>query len=115
MGPRHVKPLLLLALSACASSPDTAADTAPCPHERVVTWAEGGEAFFLSYCRSCHSETASDRHGAPEYLNYDTLESVRAAAHNIRQAALWDQVMPPGYPLGEAERETLASFLDCGL
>lgn len=106
-------PLLLLLL-ACAD-PGDSADTATCAHEVPITWETGGEAFFLSWCRSCHSESASDRHGAPEYLNYDTLESVRAAEHNIRQAALWDEVMPPGYPLAAEERETLASFLDCGL
>lgn len=105
---------LILLLPACAPDADTA-DTAGCGHEVLITWETGGEALFLSYCRSCHSSAASDRHGAPEYLNYDTLESVRAAEHNIRQAALWDQVMPPGYPLSDEDRETLASFLDCGL
>lgn len=107
-------PLLALLLAGCTDPSDTA-DTAACDHDVVVTWETGGEAFFLTWCRSCHSETAADRHGAPEYLNYDTLEGVRAAEHNIRQAALWDEVMPPGYPLAAEERETLGSFLDCGL
>ena len=110
-----MRPAATLLLVACASPTDTGADTAACGHEVPITWENGGEALFLSYCRSCHSEGTSDRHGAPDYLNYDTLEGVRAAARNIRQAALWDQVMPPGYPLSDEDSETLASFLDCGL
>lgn len=106
---------LLLALAACGPGADSGETAEGCAHENVVTWDNGGEDLFLTWCRSCHSETTGDRHGAPEYLNYDTLDEVRAAQHNIRQAALWDQVMPPGYPLGEEDWETMASFLDCGL
>lgn len=107
---------LVLALAGCAEGDDSAADTAACAaHDAHVTWESGGESFFLTWCRSCHSESAEDRHGAPEYLNYDTLDGVRGAAHNIRQAALWDQVMPPSYPLDDEQREILWSFLDCGL
>lgn len=107
--------LLLVGLGAgCAGGGGDSADTG-CAHEHVITWENGGESFFRSYCVSCHSSEAPDRHGAPEYLNYDTLDGVREARRNIRQAALWDQVMPPGYPLDEEQREILASFLDCGL
>lgn len=106
----------LLLLLACGGAQDSGLDTDACAaHDVAITWESGGEAFFLTWCRSCHSETAADRHGAPEYLNYDTLDSVRGAAHNIRQAALWDQVMPPSYPLDDENREILSSFLDCGL
>ncbi len=91
------------------------AEDAACEHEVLVTWEHGGKSFFLSHCTSCHSTTSPNRWGAPEYLNYDTLDGVVEAQHNIRQAALWDEVMPPGYPLEDDEREVLASLLDCGL
>ena len=94
---------------------DSGSAEASCGHEIKVTWETGGQALFRGRCCSCHSSTATERFGAPEYLNYDTYEGVQEAAHAIRQAALWDQVMPPGYPLSEEEQETLESFLDCGL
>ena len=90
-------------------------DTSGCDHSFVVTWENGGEGFFRSNCTSCHSSTSADRHNAPDYLNYDTLEDVREAEHAIRQAALWDEVMPPGLPLEDDDRAILESFLDCGL
>lgn len=107
--------MILLLLLACDPGEGRGPDTADCGHTYVVTWESGGESLFRSYCVSCHSSSAVDRHGAPEYLNYDTLEGVSEARHAIREAALWDQVMPPGYPLEEEQREVLASFLDCGL
>lgn len=107
--------MIALLLLACGAGASDGPDTADCAHDYVVTWESGGESLFRSYCVSCHASSAVDRHGAPEYLNYDTLEGVREASHAIREAALWDQVMPPGYPLEEEQREVLASFLDCGL
>jgi uncharacterized membrane protein len=95
-------------------SPEDSAE-ASCGHDIKVTWETGGQALFRGRCCSCHSSTATERYGAPEYLNYDTYEGVQEAAHAIRQAALWDQVMPPGYPLSDEDQEVLESFLDCGL
>ncbi len=107
--------LVLLACAGELSGYADTADTAGCVNGPIVTWESGGESFFRSYCVSCHSSQAIDRHGAPEYLNYDTLDGVREARHSIREAALWDQVMPPGYPLEEEQRAILSSFLHCGL
>ena len=119
---------LLLSLLACGDpgqvgdpGPDTATgDTAAegtedCTHEVIYTWESGIDGLFRGRCTSCHSSTTADRWGAPEYLNYDTLEGVIEAQHAIRQAALCDQVMPPGYPLVAEEQEMLSSFLDCGI
>lgn len=107
--------MIALLLLACAGEPAETGDGDACAeHEVEITWESGGEALFRSYCVSCHSSETADRHGAPEYLNYDTLDGVREARHAIREAALWDQVMPPGYPLDEEQRAILASFLDCG-
>lgn len=109
--------MIIALLLACAPMAGDSGDAeaADCGHEAAITWSGGGEGFFATNCWSCHSSTTQNRYGAPEYLNYDTYEGVKEAATNIRQAALWDQVMPPGYPLDEANRETLESFLDCGL
>ena len=111
--------LVLHAFLSLACSPDEArplnSGEGSCGHEVKVTWETGGQALFRSRCCSCHSSTTAERYGAPEYLNYDSYEGVEEAAHAIRQAALWDQVMPPGYPLSEEEQEVLESFLDCGL
>ena len=106
-----------LALIGCGDGEpqDSGKNDACSQHAVAVTWEGGGEAFFRTRCCSCHSSTAPYRYGAPEYLNYDTFEGVQEAVHAIQQAALWDQVMPPGLPLSAEEQELLESFLDCGL
>ncbi len=113
----------LLALTACSEPSDlppppddtaSAADTA-CAGTPEVTWAGWADGFFGTWCRACHSETAEERYGAPEGLDFNTEDQVRAYAAAVRQVVLVDETMPVGGGVYEDELILLAAYLDCSL
>ena len=114
---------LLALLTACtdADVQDSGADSggtpadAACADAYDVTWANWANGFFLTYCRSCHSSTTSDRRGAPEGLDYDTLAQVEQGAAAIENAVLVDERMPVGGGVYEDDLTLLRDFLTCGL
>jgi hypothetical protein len=96
---------------------------ATCPPLGAPTAQDFGTAFMQTYCLGCHSAslTGPARQGAPEGIDFDTLEDVR------RQAAVIDAhaaagpngahtAMPPAsraQPTRQ-ERERLGQWLACG-
>jgi hypothetical protein len=99
-------------LSMLACGPE--ADTDDCT-ESDPTWNDWGAGFFASYCRPCHSESTPDRYGAPEGLDFDTWDQVRAAQAQIRGAVLDRETMPVGGGVPDIEKDRLDRFLSCGL
>ncbi len=114
---------LLVALHACAGidGADSATDTSSaatgldCAEAYPVTWENWGDGFFLTYCRSCHSSTTSDRQGAPEGLDFDTLGQVRDQAFAIEDSVLIGQRMPVGGGVFPDDLTLLEDYLACGL
>ncbi len=111
-------PLLLL-FTACTTS----STGSTCPSSNAPTYAGFGRAFFAKYCTACHSRSASDRHGAPRGIDFDSEADVRAraAAIDAEAAAGPDAAntdMPdPGGPVrvepSLQERLLLGEFLAC--
>jgi hypothetical protein len=103
-----------LVLGGCEAQP--ALDSGGDPCDAVdVTWANWGFGFFASYCRSCHSANSPDRYGAPDGVDFDSLEDVATWAERIRITTIDDQTMPIGGGVPDLELERLDQLLQCGL
>jgi uncharacterized membrane protein len=110
---------LVLLFTACTSS----SSGATCPISNVPTYSGFGRAFFAKYCTSCHSRSASDRHGAPRGIDFDSEADIRMRAAAIDaeaaagpDAANTDMPDPDGPVRVEPtlqERRTLGEFLAC--
>jgi uncharacterized membrane protein len=96
---------------------------ATCPTP-AVTYASFGQAFFSTYCTSCHaaSLTGAARVGAPVGYDFDTIAGVRAHAIEIDEvAASGPAATNMQMPFGAspqptlAEREQLGQLLACGV
>ena len=89
---------------------------APCTDLTYDNFAAG---FMTTYCTGCHSSalTGADRQGAPEGIDYDTLDGVVAQLERIRVRAVEDGTMPPqaadATPTAD-ELDQLAEWIDCG-
>jgi hypothetical protein len=103
--------VLTTSLVACAGAPveplETAA-TAECS-------APSASSTLTTWCTSCHSALAADRHGAPEGVDFDTLDGARLWSDRIRARALDAEDMPYGGGIPAAERARLDAWLSCGL
>jgi len=114
---------LLVPLLACSAGdgPDTSLDTGhggldtACAQAYAVTWQNWADGFFTTYCRACHSGSTTDRQGAPEGLDFDTLAQVRDQADAIESAVLVGERMPVGGGVVPDDLVLLQDFLDCGL
>lgn len=100
----------LLLLFACAGGADSAGS---CDPGYDVTWDGWAEGFFLSYCTSCHSAAAVDRHGAPEGVDFDTEAQALRLAGAIRLTVIEEQSMPLGGGMRDDDRVLLERWLDC--
>jgi uncharacterized membrane protein len=105
----------LTALAGCPSAPAADEVTTCTAEQRAVNWENFGVGFFAGYCRACHSAEADDRYGAPEGLDFDSLEQVQALKGSIHDTVLVDETMPVGGGVDEESLTLLATFLDCGL
>ena len=93
-----------------------------CPTTQTLTYATFGQAFFDSYCQSCHGSTVTGaaRKGAPADHVFDQVEDIRLLADHIDELAAAgpaaaNAVMPPANPKpSEAERTQLGEWLACG-
>lgn len=95
-----------------ASSPDA---NAVCSSS-TLDYANFGEPFFASYCNTCHSETASNRRGAPANVNFDRFDLISEQKVRIKARAGTATSMPPaaGATPSAEERASLVEWLDCG-
>ncbi len=104
---------LLLACDADKATDDTASSCDTLAYD--VTWANFGDGFFANYCRACHSADAPDRYDAPEGINFDTLDEVRALSSLIETTVIINETMPEGGGVYDQDLEFLGYFLECGL
>lgn len=87
-----------------------------CADAPVITWASWGEGFLIESCQSCHSVHADDRNDAPEAVNFDTLDDVRAWSDRILAVATGDApIMPPRGGVSDDDRQRLEIWLTCWL
>ncbi|MCB9778586.1 MAG: hypothetical protein H6742_08500 [Alphaproteobacteria bacterium] len=123
--PRYVAAVLLLLLTLACGEPasdtgaggiDSAGSTSEiCQDAPQVSWAGWADGFFQGYCRSCHSSTTPDRRGAPEGVDFDTLDQVREQADLVRWSVIEEGRMPVGGGVYEDDLYLLEVFLDCTL
>ncbi len=85
-----------------------------CADAVALTWDGWADGFFATWCRSCHSATAPDRHGAPAGVDFDGGDEVMAQAARVRARVLDDGSMPLGGGVPTAELEALDRWLRCG-
>lgn len=90
----------------------------PCPGATTLTYESFGRQFFQRYCLHCHSTTLAgmDRGGAPQGMNFDTLDLITAHKDAIwHMAADTNMEMPAAGPApSAAERQQLGDWLACG-
>lgn len=89
-----------------------------CPPDSFVNATNFGVPFLTTWCTGCHSSDlvgAAERQKAPDGLNFDDLEDVRAAVVLIHNSAGDDNdMMPPaGGPTAE-DRAWFGEWLACG-
>lgn len=108
-------PLLLFLLAGCAGGEDTDDTDVDCSLSPDLTWANWGDPFFRTWCQSCHSADTPNRFGAPEGIDFDTLEDVRLYEGAIHQTVLVDETMPVGGGIEDTQLDNLAWYLSCKL
>ena len=85
---------------------DTAAD---------ITYAEFGKSFMTQYCQGCHASTSTNRQGAPDSVNFDTLESIWILREDILRVTTSESPsMPPAWAIPDTDIELLQWWLECG-
>ncbi|MBZ4419096.1 c-type cytochrome [Myxococcus sp. RHSTA-1-4] len=104
-------------------TPDDGGAVSCPPGGTQLTEQNFGRAFLDSYCTRCHSSTRTGaaRNGAPEGLNWDQIDVVRANADEMNEEAganadgSVNSDMPPSDPRPtDDERRQLAEWLACG-
>ena len=105
--------VLALCLAACEGGGDP---PDPACEQSFLTYESFGEAFFLDWCRGCHSaDVIGDmRQDAPVDVNFDTLRDIRAYRDRIHDLAGVRRLMPPAGGPSQAERDLLVEWLACG-
>jgi len=114
--------LFLMALTACGSKSTTendtatgpaATDTAEVESDCSLNWDGWADGFFATYCRSCHSVTTAERHGAPTGVDFDTRSDAIEWAERIRVRVLEQETMPLGGGVVQTDLEPLDRWLQC--
>ncbi len=97
------------------ASQDTTTDDEPtdCDVPEGFDWANWGQPFFRTWCSGCHAASAPDRHGAPEWLVFDTEAQAYERRVIIRSSVLELGSMPLGGGLPEQEAASLDLYLRC--
>lgn len=104
--------MILAWVMACAGSADDSA--AACADAPVLGWNDVGQPLLLEYCSTCHTETAPERYGAPEGVNFDTYDQVVALRGAMLAVLTADPPeMPPLLSVPDADQELLISWLEC--
>ena len=109
--------VLTAGLFACGTgkAAETGSSSAPAgaSGECVPTWDGWADGFFATWCRSCHSEDAPDRRGAPTGTDLDTEADVIALRDRIEARVIDEGTMPMGGGVPEDELRTLEAWLSC--
>jgi uncharacterized membrane protein len=80
----------------------------------MPSWSANAELVLVEHCQPCHASTATERHGAPEDISFDTPEEARALASEIEATALGpDPSMPPVMEISELDKVRLREWLEC--
>lgn len=119
------RPLLVAALAtlaACEHSHGGEPTGSVCPPGSTLTYDTFGRDFLEDHCTRCHASTrtGSDRHGAPSFHDYDTLEGLRNTMDHVDAYAAAgpdavNTLMPPTAPKPtEAQRFQLGEWIACG-
>src|SRR5262245_14574103 len=73
-----------------------------CPATQTLTYANFGQAFFATYCQTCHASTVTGaaRKGAPSDHVFDGVDDIQLLAEHIDEHAAAgpdavNTVMPP--------------------
>jgi hypothetical protein len=123
---RHfLAPALIVVLAAACgeSDPDPTPTGSTCPGGSTLTYESFGRPFMESYCTQCHSSElhGDDRHGAPLYHDFDTLDGILVVADHIDEYAAAgpdavNELMPEsGDKPTLEERQDLGRWLACEL
>ncbi len=99
--------MLCVLLVGCAGSGD---DSTASGCARDLTWQNFAAGFFASYCTSCHSTDAADRHGATVGVDFDSEAEVDVSAV---QRVLDAGTMPPGGGLTDDDLVLIDEWLGC--
>lgn len=102
----------LCALAGCAGQ-DSAAVCALDSGGGHPTWANFGQAFFLTYCDACHAADSPNRFGAPISVTFDTEAEVDGQLDAIRRTVLDERSMPLGGGLPDDDLAALDNYLTC--
>ena len=115
---------IALVFSGCVGATDDSVDgdwaslaDRPCPDDSLLAWESFGDPFVRSWCTGCHSEQLGHerRRGAPDDVNFNTLDDVRALSDRMwARAGDHNRTMPPAGGPGHAERELFGEWLACG-
>ena len=109
---------MILLLLACAGEDSGAADSAaadPCADAPHLSWETFGQGFLTEACQTCHASTASDRHGAPPTVTFDTAELAWSFADTILGSATGETpFMPPEGGTTADDQQRLQWWLTCG-
>jgi hypothetical protein len=106
---------MILLFLACTGAADST-PTGPCTDAPTVTYDSFGRGFLKESCETCHSSTASDRHGAPDEVVLDNVEEAWAWKDRIiARAAVEPPTMPPQGGTSPEDREKLRIWLGCGV
>ena len=104
----------LLWSTACAASgpaPDTGQEL--CDAAPVLTWENFGHGLVVERCQSCHASTASERHGAPDDVVFDTHAETLSHADRILLRVVEEQTMPPQGGISVEDLERIELWLRC--
>lgn len=111
----------IAAAGACTTSSteppgDDGGDDATSCDNSYLSYDNFGEPFVANWCRSCHSsEVPHDmRQTAPDDVNFDDLDDVKAYAGRIEFRVGEQKTMPPAGGPSDDERALLVEWIGCG-
>ena len=113
----HARPArVALLYLAAAIAPACGDDADPICEQSFLRYDNFGALFITNWCRACHSlELPPDmRQDAPDDINFDTLDEVRAWSRQIQLTTGQATTMPPSGGPSAAERAMLVEWLRCG-
>jgi len=80
-----------------------------------VNYHNFGDAFLRHNCQGCHASTAENRYGAPETVQFDTVEDAWDWSDRIVATAIGNEAsMPPAGRVSDDEQVMLYWWLECG-